>query len=151
MREGVLGAQLHGLPYYRLLLQNEAKFSNYFNSRMTLARQVRPNFSANSPRFPVSYLYHANKFPSVVCGPFCSFSLYFSLFCKEGSEQRRAPPKLECLLKPARPRLILGHYRPVVFALAMRQRADEAIAPDIAARQRHADSLAGGKREIGVF
>ena len=40
----------------------------------------------------------------------------------------------EPLLQPARPRLILGHHRPVVFALAMGERADQAIAPDIAAR-----------------
>jgi len=33
----------------------------------------------------------------------------------------------------------------------MSKRAHQAIAPDIAARQRHADGFTGGEREIGVF
>src|SRR5215471_5469436 len=55
------------------------------------------------------------------------------------------------LLQSACPRLIHRHHRPIVFALAMRECADQPIAPNIAARQRHADGFAGGEREVGVF
>src|SRR5262249_45996101 len=60
-------------------------------------------------------------------------------------------PSYLWLLQSARSCLLLRHHRPIVLAFAMRDRTDEAIAPDIAARQRHADRSAGGEREIGVF
>src|SRR5262249_61234649 len=62
----------------------------------------------------------------------------------------RIPATAWALVHPARSCLILRHHRPIVLALAMRECADQAIAPNIAARQRHADGFAGGKRQIGA-
>ncbi len=53
--------------------------------------------------------------------------------------------------QPAGACLVARHYRPVVFAFAVSDRADQAIAPDIAARQRNAHRLGGGERGVGVL
>jgi hypothetical protein len=66
--------------------------------------------------------------------------------CSQGIAATVSP-----LIQPASPRLILRHHRPVVLALAVRKCAHQAIAPHVAARQRHADGSAGREREIGVF
>ena len=52
----------------------------------------------------------------------------------------RGPPLLH---QTAGARLIVRHHRPVMLALAVGDGADEAVAPDIAAGERHALGLAG--------
>jgi len=73
----------------------------------------------------------------------------------EGTEQFSELLKISLIgwssIEPAGPRLVLRHYRPIVLGLAMRHRAEQSIAPDISRRQRHANSTAGLKREIGIL
>lgn len=64
---------------------------------------------------------------------------------------RRYTSSTGWLSQPAGARLFERHHRPVLVAVAMRHRADEAITPDVAARQRHADCSACGERKLGIF
>ncbi len=68
-----------------------------------------------------------------------------------GGERNVEAPALKTSRQPARPRLILRHHRPVVLGFAMRDRADQPVAPDIPTRKWHADRAAGFEREIGVL
>jgi hypothetical protein len=51
------------------------------------------------------------------------------------------------LVQSAGAGLILCHHRPIVLAFAARERAHQAVAPHIAARQRHADRFSRGPPE----
>ena len=64
---------------------------------------------------------------------------------------RRYTSSTGWLSQPAGARLFERHHRPVLVAVAMRHRADQAIAPDVAARQRHADCSACGERKLGIL
>src|SRR5262249_3811645 len=64
---------------------------------------------------------------------------------------RRYTSSTGWLSQPAGAPLFERHHRPVLVAVAMRHRADEAIAPDVSARQRHTDCSACGKRKLGIF
>src|SRR5262245_26142960 len=64
---------------------------------------------------------------------------------------RRYTSSTGWLSQPAGARLFERHYSPVLVAVAMRHRADEAITQDVAARQRHADCSACGERKLSIF
>src|SRR5262245_43621028 len=65
--------------------------------------------------------------------------------------QRRYTSSTGWLSQPTGARLFERHYSPVLVAVAMRHRADEAITQDVAARQRHADCSACGERKLSIF